>query len=129
MPSLPSNLPFEAFVKIGDTLPDIEEVSMPACGPSPGPKPHEMGLTQEEVAALDSENSASPARASLQTNASKRRALLVDSIAEVMPVLGMKLTIAWQRVTDREIPATARQTHLLMILIRKERSMKDDDER
>jgi len=80
--------PLEAFVKIGDTLPDIEEglnagmwtIGLAKTG-------NEMGLTQEEVGALDSETrQARLARAYKRMHQTGAH-YVVDSIAEVMPVL------------------------------------------
>jgi phosphonoacetaldehyde hydrolase len=80
--------PMEAFVKIGDTLPDIEEglnagmwtIGLAKTG-------NEIGLTEEEIAALDPEiRSARLARAykrMIQTGAH----YVVDGIADVVPLL------------------------------------------
>jgi phosphonoacetaldehyde hydrolase len=80
--------PMEAFVKIGDTLPDIEEglnagmwtIGLAKTG-------NEIGLTEEEIAALDPEvRSARLARAykrMMQTGAH----YVVDGIADVVPLL------------------------------------------
>jgi phosphonoacetaldehyde hydrolase len=80
--------PMEAFVKVGDTLPDIEEglnagmwtIGLARTG-------NEMGLTEEEVAALD------PAvRSARLARAYKRMAqagahYVVDGISDVVPLL------------------------------------------
>jgi len=80
--------PMEAFVKVGDTLPDIEEglnagmwtIGLVKTG-------NEIGLTEEEIAALDPEvRSARMARAykrMVQTGAH----YVVDSIIDVVPLL------------------------------------------
>lgn len=80
--------PMEAFVKIGDTLPDIEEglnagmwtIGLAKTG-------NEMGLPESEIAAMDPEaRSARLARAykrMYQTGAH----YVVDGIAEVVPLL------------------------------------------
>jgi phosphonoacetaldehyde hydrolase len=80
--------PMEAFVKIGDTLPDIEEglnagmwtIGLVKTG-------NEMGLSEQEIAALDPE-----IRSARMTRAYKRMAqagahYVVDGIAEVVPLL------------------------------------------
>ncbi|HSW31637.1 MAG TPA: phosphonoacetaldehyde hydrolase [Longimicrobiales bacterium] len=80
--------PMEAFVKIGDTLPDIEEglnagmwtIGLAKTG-------NEMGLTEGEIAALDPE-----ARSARMARAYKRMAqagahYVVDGIADVAPLL------------------------------------------
>ncbi len=80
--------PMEAFVKVGDTLPDIEEglnagmwtIGLAKTG-------NEMGLTEEEIAALDPE-----VRDARMARAYKRMAqagahYVVDGIADVAPLL------------------------------------------
>lgn len=80
--------PMEAFVKIGDTLPDIEEglnagmwtIGLAKTG-------NEMGLSEEEIAALDPE-----VRSARMARAYKRMAqagahYVVDGIADVAPLL------------------------------------------
>jgi len=80
--------PMEAFVKIGDTLPDIEEglnagmwtIGLVKTG-------NEMGLTEEGIAALDPE-----VRSARMARAYKRMAqtgahYVVDGIADVVPLL------------------------------------------
>ncbi len=80
--------PMEAFVKIGDTLPDIEEglnagmwtIGLAKTG-------NEMGLTEEEIAALDPE-----VRSARLARAYKRMAqagahYVVDGIYDVAPLL------------------------------------------
>jgi phosphonoacetaldehyde hydrolase len=82
--------PMEAIVKVGDTLPDIEEglnagmwtIGLAKTG-------NEMGLPEPEVAALDPET-----RSARLTRAYKRMCqtgahYVVDSIAEVPPLLDL----------------------------------------
>ncbi|MFI5309952.1 MAG: phosphonoacetaldehyde hydrolase [Gemmatimonadales bacterium] len=80
--------PMEAFVKVGDTLPDIEEglnagmwtIGLVKTG-------NEMGLSEQEIAALDPEvRSARMARAYKRMYQAGAH-YVVDSIAEVAPLL------------------------------------------
>ena len=80
--------PMEAFVKIGDTLPDIEEglnagmwtIGLAKTG-------NEIGLTEEEIAALDPEvRSARMARAYKRMRQAGAH-YVVDGIADVVPLL------------------------------------------
>jgi phosphonoacetaldehyde hydrolase len=80
--------PMEAFVKVGDTLPDIEEglnagmwtIGLARTG-------NEMGLTEHEIAALDPEvRSARLARAYKRMQQTGAH-YVVDGIADVAPLL------------------------------------------
>src|SRR5882762_1521673 len=80
--------PLEACVKIGDTLPDIEEglnASMWTIGLAK--TGNEMGLTQEEIGALDPEvRQAKLARAYKRMQQTGAH-YVVDGIADVVPIL------------------------------------------
>jgi phosphonoacetaldehyde hydrolase len=80
--------PMEAFVKVGDTLPDIEEglnagmwtIGLAKTG-------NEMGLTEQEIASLDPEIRATRlARAYKRMNQTGAH-YVVDGITEVVPLL------------------------------------------
>jgi phosphonoacetaldehyde hydrolase len=80
--------PMEAFVKVGDTLPDIEEglnagmwtVGLARTG-------NEMGLTEPEIAALDPETRASRLARAYKRMSQTGAHYVVDSIADVPPLL------------------------------------------
>lgn len=80
--------PMEAFVKVGDTLPDIEEglnagmwtVGLAKTG-------NEMGLTEKEIDALDPEIRSSRLARVYKRMYQTGAHFVVDSIAEVVPLL------------------------------------------
>jgi phosphonoacetaldehyde hydrolase len=80
--------PLEAYVKIGDTLPDIEEglnASMWTIGLAK--TGNEMGLTEKEIGALDPEvRQAKLARACKRMRQTGAH-YVVDGIADVVPIL------------------------------------------
>lgn len=80
--------PMEAFVKIGDTLPDIEEglnagmwtIGLAKTG-------NELGLTEPEVAALDPEVLSSRLARAYQRMRQAGAHYVVDGIADTVPLL------------------------------------------
>ncbi len=80
--------PMEAFVKVGDTLPDIEEglnagmwtVGLAKTG-------NELGLTEQEIAALDPETRAARLERAYKRMHQTGAHYVVDSIAEVPALL------------------------------------------
>jgi len=80
--------PMEAFVKIGDTLPDIEEglnagmwtVGLAKTG-------NEMGLTEQEIAALDPETRTARLERAYKRMHQAGAHYVVDGIAQVAPLL------------------------------------------
>jgi phosphonoacetaldehyde hydrolase len=80
--------PMEAIVKIGDTLPDIEEglnagmwtIGLAKTG-------NEMGLTEEQIAALDPQTLESRLAKAYRRMYQTGAHYVVDGIADVLPVL------------------------------------------
>jgi phosphonoacetaldehyde hydrolase len=80
--------PLEAFVKIGDTLPDIEEglnagmwtIGLAKTG-------NEMGLTAEQIKALDAETREAKLARAYKRMRQTGAHYVVDSIADVLPAL------------------------------------------
>jgi len=80
--------PLEAFVKIGDTLPDIEEglnagmwtIGLAKTG-------NEMGLTEEQIEALDPETRQARLARAYKRMQQTGAHYVVDSVADVLPVL------------------------------------------
>jgi phosphonoacetaldehyde hydrolase len=80
--------PMEAFVKVGDTLPDIEEglnagmwtVGLAKTG-------NEIGLTEQEIAALDPESRSARLERAYKRMHQTGAHYVVDSIADVPPLI------------------------------------------
>jgi phosphonoacetaldehyde hydrolase len=80
--------PMEAFVKVGDTLPDIEEglnagmwtVGLAKTG-------NELGLTEREIAALDPETRSARLERAYKRMHQAGAHYVVDGIAQVVPLL------------------------------------------
>jgi len=80
--------PVEAFVKIGDTLPDIEEglnagmwtIGLAKTG-------NELGMTEEQVAAADREVLQARLARAYQRMSQSGAHYVVDGIADVMPAM------------------------------------------
>jgi phosphonoacetaldehyde hydrolase len=80
--------PMEAFVKIGDTLPDIEEglnagmwtIGLARTG-------NELGMTEEQVAALDPQILHARLSRAYRRMSQSGAHYVVDGISDVMPVL------------------------------------------
>jgi phosphonoacetaldehyde hydrolase len=80
--------PMEAFVKVGDTLPDIEEglnagmwtVGLAKTG-------NELGLTEQEIAALDPETRTARLERAYKRMHQAGAHYVVDGIAQVIPLL------------------------------------------
>jgi phosphonoacetaldehyde hydrolase len=80
--------PMEAFVKVGDTLPDIEEglnAGMWAVGLAK--TGNEMGLTEQQVEALDPETRVAKLARVYRRMMQSGAHYVVDSIADVPPIL------------------------------------------
>jgi phosphonoacetaldehyde hydrolase len=80
--------PMEAFVKVGDTLPDIEEglnAGMWAVGLAK--TGNEMGLTEQQVEALDPETRVAKLARAHRRMMQSGAHYVVDSIADVPPLL------------------------------------------
>jgi phosphonoacetaldehyde hydrolase len=80
--------PMEAVVKIGDTLPDIEEglnAGMWTIGLAKSG--NEIGLTESEIAALDSETRQAKLDRAYKRMQQTGAHFVVDSIADVVPLL------------------------------------------
>ena len=79
----------EAFVKVGDTLPDIAEglnAGMWTIGVAK--TGNELGLTEQEIAALEPEALKAKLERAYQRMHQAGAHYVVDTIAEVPPILG-----------------------------------------